>query len=1012
VERALNSDDLADALGQHGPGVLPTVEELTDLIADVEIRTFRQDFQLDAQLLETAWYLHGVASAPSAVEAYTATRQRRAFAVSAHIFDLALGDDSRSVFDRLTLAFGAQVGYRRSELDPNATAVYRRVRSLLSDSDDLTGHAPMLALEAGVAFLGLDTPRISPLLRVWRGQLNELSSTVAVDDLRGTMFGPGQQVVTGVSALLSYLRNGINEQLGVARQAFTDVIDRSAGVGDLSARWVAAHLLALTDGLEVGSVWALLPADVPDAVAQAFTLGTPPVLTLWPPQRELLARTTSNPLDPSTSRLLLSVPTSAGKTLLAQLIICTHLATQTGDVCYITPLRSLGREMRQALRSRLRLLDKGLGRDLPDESIVEGDPFDDTAESRGDVEVMTPERLMQLLRRDSDGVRSRFSLFVADEAQLLAQPGRGFLLESLLAYLKDGPARLVLLSAVLGNAAGLASWLDATESNVLFTSQWRGPRRMHVLLNARPLWGEAVETPRQSKARPVRVTIPLVAHLRLRPAEGRTVSLTTTRENPIGTLVLNQAPDRSRVKDNQASTTNYRMAAAIAAFLLHAGSLLMIVSDRNTARLAADALAAELTETSASRDLAAFVSERLGSDHPLVRCVTNGVAYHHAGLPVDILDALEEGLRSGALAAVVATSTLSEGVNLPVRTVLVAETNYAGAKTGQLDAARLLNAIGRAGRAGRESEGWIVLSLQQEERERDFKLLAPTDEALTVRSTLLTDAALNALAEAEALLAKSTDALFALPVDGPREFTGYVWFLLTSMEQLGHAPYAVNLPGELDKLLAFAQMAPELRQRWVAFAETIRARYDATPPDVRRRWTAAGTTLGTAATLDHLTAQITPVIIDREHAITFHDQLEEIPIPLDETIDLLAQADAFTTLLTQADAPSRPWTFRPTRGWTQWIDVPLLPSLKSWLDGRDMPDLADEMLPDVPAEWRLEQVVDAVSAVFEHYFAWTIGVLVDQVNAALAEAGAKSRLRPDTGWCIRYGVDTTQAFRC
>lgn len=92
----------------------------------------------------------------------------------------------------------------------------------------------------------------------------------------------------------------------------------------------------------------------------------PPVLALWPPQRELLSRATQNPLDPMTGRLLLSVPTSAGKTLLAQVMICTHLATHAGDVCHVTPLRSLGREMRQALGSRLRVLRRELGIDVPD----------------------------------------------------------------------------------------------------------------------------------------------------------------------------------------------------------------------------------------------------------------------------------------------------------------------------------------------------------------------------------------------------------------------------------------------------------------------------------------------------------------------------------------------------------------------------------------------------------------------------------------------------------------------
>lgn len=60
--------------------------------------------------------------------------------------------------------------------------------------------------------------------------------------------------------------------------------------------------------------------------------------------------------------------------------------------------------------------------------------------------------------------------------------------------------------------------------------------------------------------------------------------------------------------------------------------------------------------------------------------------------------------------------------------------------------------------------------------------------------------------------------------------------------------------------------------------------------------------------------------------------------------------------------------------------------------------------------WRLEQTVDAISSSFEHYLSWTVGVLIDHVNARLTTAKARALLRHDTAWCIRYGVDTPQAL--
>lgn len=1009
MDRALRRDDLSDALGAHTPGVLPTVDELIALIANVEIQAFMQNFTVGDDLLRAAWYLHGVASATQAPELYSLPRRRRAFAVSAHIFDLALNDTSRDRHDRLTLTFAAQVGYRRAELDPNATAVYRRVVDLLRDDDDAAEQIDTLALQAGVAFLGLDPGRLGRLQRGWRRQLADLAASVGMEDLRTTMFGPAEQVVLATSALLTYLRTGDGGQLEFAQTALLSVVDLSAGEGDHDARWVAAHLLQIADEMATSSIWTVLPPDTP-AVAQAFTVGTPPVLTLWPPQRELLARASQNPLDPTTGRLLLSVPTSAGKTLLAQIMICTHLATQAGDVCYVTPLRSLGREMRQALGSRLRVLRRELGIDIPDYATASiEDILDLLAEAgRGDVEVMTPERLMQQFRRDPEAVLARFSLFVIDEAHLLAQPGRGFLLEALLTFLTAASsARVVLLSGVLGNAASLASWLAPGQSEVLYTSDWRGPRRMHALLTTDALWDEEVRTTRGKGAKlPVRATVPLIGKLLVRPAEGKVVSLVT---KPLGTLALNKSADGGISEKSDDSTANYKMFATAAAALLHAGSLLMVVSTRVLAGNAAQALAETLPRADSTGELVAFLEERLGGEHPLIPCVRRGVAYHHAGLPVDVLDAIEEAIRSDQLRAVVATSTLTDGVNLPVRTVLIAETTYEGQNAGnRLDAARLLNAFGRAGRAGRETEGWIVLALPRKVNTADFALLTPAAASLEARSTMLSAEALTSLAEAESLLAKTADAILRLAPGPAADFAGYVWFVLTALEQLQTVPHAPDVATAVQRLLGFEQMDEGLRQRWMTFAAAVRRTYNATEPDRRRRWTSTGTSLGTAARLEQIVDRLVDVVLGVHPGSRDFELPTELPVP--DTLSLLDTAEVFDALLDLPEA-ERAWRFRSRRNGGGSIAVPLVPALNSWLSGTDIAELAAEMLPGITdPSWRLEHTVDAVSTAFEHYLSWVVGIVVEQANAQLDARSARVLLRQEVAALIRYGVDTTQAL--
>ncbi|WP_396912748.1 DEAD/DEAH box helicase [Mycolicibacterium sp.] len=1030
MDRALRAEDLADALGSgHPDGALPTVEELIDLIAQVEVGAFSGPDEVDFQLVETAWYLHAIASAANAEHLYTPVRQQRAFRVSAHIFDLALNGPSRTDLERLTFAFAAQVGYRRSDLDPNATAIWRRVDADLVDVDDeidQVGDMPvpdtiqsnlsagrtfsLMAIRAGVAFLGLDFNRVSELLIDWKEQIARTRALLEMDTLLSTMFGPGEQVVIAVEDLVAFLRYGDISRLDTARAALQSVVDLTAGEGDHDARWVAAHLLAIADGMETSSIWSILPPGSPDELAQSFTIGSPPVLTLWPPQRDLLRRTEMNPLDPETKRLLLSVPTSAGKTLLAQIIICHHLATGIGDVCYVTPLRSLGREMRQALASRLRILQKGLGDDLPDFASTDLSELLQFFWSGGNrVEVMTPERLAHMLRRDPDGVLSRFSMFVIDEAHLVAQPGRGFLLESLLGLLSTTEARLILLSGVMGNAQQIAAWLDESSDKVLFTSSWRGPRRLHAILNSTIVWSTERMSITRSKTHPVRKDFDVVGTFRIKPAEAGVSELPTSQDEPIGVKRFEYSADgKSWRHGSGGSTPFYKMCATAAASLLHAGSLLMIVSRRDYARGAAETLASMLPESNRTGDLVDLLVERIGEEHPLVGCVRKGVGYHHAGLPLDVLGALEQAIRSEILVALIATTTLTDGVNLPVRTVLISETRFPTQDPAQhLDAARLLNAVGRAGRAGRESEGWIVLALQRPPKGTDFNQLRPADEDLEIHSTLMSERAVEQLAEAEALLAESADALFELANSATADFASFLWFVFSAQQRLDQMSTGKDIVQAVHRLLGFAQMPEELANRWLAFAQRVLDVYEQTTPESRQRWMATGTSIGSARQLEALAATVAEHAQMAYPGATF-DGTHQI-LSVDETLKILTSANCFDALLALPEC-GKVWRFKPTPGGAKTLDVPVTPALKAWMSGFDMPALAAVLLPNVTnAAWRLEQTVDAVSGAFEHYFSWTVGAVIEQANERLEGTESATRLSHDLPHMIRYGVDTLQA---
>ena len=169
------------------------------------------------------------------------------------------------------------------------------------------------------------------------------------------------------------------------------------------------------------------------------------------------------------------------------------------------------------------------------------------------------------------------------------------------------------------------------------------------------------------------------------------------------------------------TTKRYVIASEMITELGHAGSVLVVAGTRDQAQQLAQGLAAVLSEQPALAPLVDFVRLQLGADHPLVAVLPHGVGFHHAGLPIEVLEALEQAVRDDTLPYLTCTSTLTDGVNLPVRTVIIYDQTYEGQdEDARLRGARLVNAMGRAGRAGKETEGWIVLVRAAEPTEARF----------------------------------------------------------------------------------------------------------------------------------------------------------------------------------------------------------------------------------------------------------------------------------------------------
>jgi hypothetical protein len=985
VERALNLEYLQLALGEGG--LLPTPEDLQSRLAQAEVAIFLQRGVIEDDLLATAWYLHAVGTARQSLDLYSVDRQLRANQVAAHIFDLALLAEDRTNTERREMTFAAQVSYLRGDLDPNSAALYRRLPLSEPKLRETPGD---VSLEIGSAMVALDRVRLFPRIEALRTEASELNRIGSVADLVETPYGSAARVIEGCYELVVHLTYNQPDRLDRARQLFDEAVDPPHAESDLDSRWVAAHLRDIADDLASSSVWANLPPSIPQAAARSMTLGDPPVLSLWPPQLDLL-KERPNPLGPDVRRLLLSFPTSAGKTLMAQYLVVAHVASGAGAACVVVPTHSLGRELQHDLNRRLGIIGQ---------TSTDAGPLGLPLPSGSPVVVMTPEKFAAHLRNEPERMLLDFSLFLIDEAHLLGDADRGWVLESALGFLHAATLasrhRIVLLSAALGNRAHVGAWLavDGVDAQI-FHHDWRGPRRAHALLGTHADWNAATTVQPGPRGRLVRRHVPLHGEIHIRTAPGRHHSLRTTA--PIGTLV--QAERNGSWTADPASDPNYRLRARMVTFLGVHGPVLIVESTKIAAQRTAAAIAEDLDEDDPEcAALVALASTRLGPSHPLVGCLRRGVGFHHAALPDDIQAELEDGIRRGPIRYLVATTTLVEGINFPVRSVLIGDRGFRSADgyVLTLDAPRLLNAIGRAGRAGRETEGWVVLWLESAFRPSSFDPLLAGDEDLMAISRLSSAEALDALAAFEEILRLSEDAIMEAQGSAVSDFISHVWFIATALSDLHSAsvdPVAVSI----ESTLAWQQLTPEDRERWRAVGEAALHRYEDAPEDHRRRWSRPGTSLPTASELETMAEEV------RTSFSTVADRLDPV-----EAFSLVCGDGRLERLLGLSEARFR--GFRPRRNSpaSAAMNVDLRSLVVDWLRGSDLEQIGATYLGGVRDEaYRYEQLSEFVSQVLEHLLPWLLNTLVAWANEGVPE---EEQLCPELPAYLRFGVDKPAAL--
>jgi superfamily II RNA helicase len=115
-------------------------------------------------------------------------------------------------------------------------------------------------------------------------------------------------------------------------------------------------------------------------------------------------------------------------------------------------------------------------------------------------------------------------------------------------------------------------------------------------------------------------------------------------------------------------------------------------------------------EKDAIADLIGGFRFTTGFGRSLSRFVRHGIGVHHAGMLPKYRRLVERLTQAGLLKVVCGTDTLGVGVNVPIRTVLLtALSKYDGVRARLLSAREFHQIAGRAGRAGFDTAGYVVV---------------------------------------------------------------------------------------------------------------------------------------------------------------------------------------------------------------------------------------------------------------------------------------------------------------
>lgn len=398
------------------------------------------------------------------------------------------------------------------------------------------------------------------------------------------------------------------------------------------------------------------------------------------------------------SSAVIQMPTSAGKTKGTELILrSAFLGGRTTLAVIIAPFRALCHEIRDDLSDAFR--GEGIRVDeLPDTLQVD---FDIAALlGRKQILVVTPEKFLYVLRQTPE-LAGDVGLVIFDEGHQFDSGNRGIVFELLLTSLRSmlpETTQKILISAVIKNAEAVSNWLNE-DSNIVSGGNL-SPTIKSIGFAS---WVDTI-------------------------GQIRYVQPTNTEEEDffvprvIESLALKKKGRERKIQvfpDRSGTAAGKEVALYLGLKLVSEGAVAVFCGRKDTAanlcEMAADKFSRDLemqaplsySDAPEVERISSLIEANLGASSSAAASASIGIFPHHGNTPHGIRLAVEDAMRAGRIKFVVCTSTLAQGVNLPIRYLIVTSI-YQGKE--EIKVRDFHNLIGRVGRAGMHTEGSVLFS--------------------------------------------------------------------------------------------------------------------------------------------------------------------------------------------------------------------------------------------------------------------------------------------------------------